>query len=82
MTIYPLTVREIADAQTMDKFLDKLTLLEKYKPQLVEDVQVLCKDGKLVIPKELIQHTVELYHHYLQHPGTACLEETLCAATY
>ncbi len=39
--IYPLTVQEIAEAQTKDKTLDKLTLLEKYKPQLVEDVQVL-----------------------------------------
>ena len=51
--IYPLTVREIAEAQTKDKMLDKLTSLEKYKPQLVEDVQVLCKDGKLVTPKQL-----------------------------
>ena len=59
MTIYPLTVREIADAQTMDKLLDKLTLLEKYKPQLVEYSQVLCKDGKLVIPKELQKRAVE-----------------------
>ena len=31
--IYPLMVREIAEAQTKDKMLDKLTLLEKYKPQ-------------------------------------------------
>ncbi len=49
--IYPLTVWEIAEAQPKDKTLDKLTSLEKSK--LVEDIQVLCKDGKLVIPKEL-----------------------------
>ena len=55
MTNYPFAVREIADAQTMDKILDKLTMLEKYKLQLVEDIQVLCKDIKLVIPKELQQ---------------------------
>ena len=62
--------------------LDKLTLLEKYKTQLVEDTQVLCKDGQLVIPKELQKHAVEWYHQYLQHPGTTRLEETLCAAMY
>ncbi len=55
--------------------LEKLTLLEKYKPQLIEDVQVLFKDGKLVIPKEQHKQAVEWYHHYLQHPGTTCLEE-------
>eukprot|EP00804_Cyclotella_cryptica_P013790 CCRYP_016895-RA/>CCRYP_016895-RA protein AED:0.74 eAED:1.00 QI:0/-1/0/1/-1/1/1/0/76 len=48
--IYPLTVREIAAAQHTDNTLDKLSLLEAYKPQLVENVQVLCKDDKLVIP--------------------------------
>eukprot|EP00804_Cyclotella_cryptica_P030329 CCRYP_011854-RA/>CCRYP_011854-RA protein AED:0.30 eAED:0.58 QI:0/-1/0/1/-1/1/1/0/319 len=53
--IYPLTVREIAAAQHTDKTLDRLSLLETYKPQLVENVQVLCKDGKLVIPQELQQ---------------------------
>ena len=36
--IYPLTVQEIAEAQTNDKMLEKLTFLKKYKPQLVEDI--------------------------------------------
>eukprot|EP00804_Cyclotella_cryptica_P018016 CCRYP_008297-RA/>CCRYP_008297-RA protein AED:0.37 eAED:0.73 QI:0/0/0/1/1/1/2/0/202 len=73
--IYPLIVREIAAAQQMDKMLDKLSLLEAYKPQLVENVQVLCKDGKLVIPQELQQRAVQWYHHYLQHLGTTRLKE-------
>ncbi len=46
-SIYPLTIREIADAQFMDKMLDKLTQLEKYKPQLIENIQVLCKMASL-----------------------------------
>jgi hypothetical protein len=80
--IYPLTVQETATAQHTDKMLDKLSLLEAYKPQLVENVQVMCKDGKLVIPQELQQQAVQWYHHYLQHLGTTRLEETLCAAMY
>ena len=75
--IYPLTVQEIAAAQQTDETLDKLNLLEAYTPQLVENVTVLCKDGKLVIPQELQQRAVQWYHHYLQHPGTTRLEETL-----
>eukprot|EP00804_Cyclotella_cryptica_P029200 CCRYP_005341-RC/>CCRYP_005341-RC protein AED:0.41 eAED:0.42 QI:0/0/0/1/0/0/3/0/475 len=80
--IYPLTVREIAAAQHTDKTLDKLSLLEAYKPQLVENVQVLCKDGKLVVPQELQQRAVRWYHHYLQHPGTTRLTEALRAVMY
>ncbi len=65
--IYPLTVRDFADAQSTYRMLEKLTGLETYKPQLVENTKVLCKDGTLVIPKELLKHAVEWYHHYLQH---------------
>ena len=82
IAIYPLTVQEIAAAQQTDETLDKLNLLEAYTPQLVENVTVLCKDGKLVIPQELQQRAVQWYHHYLQHPGTTRLEETLRGAMY
>ena len=49
---------------------------------IVEDTELLCKDGKLVIPKLLQRHAVEWYHHYLQHPGHNHLEETIKAAMY
>jgi hypothetical protein len=49
--IYPLTVKEIALAQVRDLVLKKLTKMEKYSTHLVEDTEVLCKDGKVVIPK-------------------------------
>ena len=67
--IYPLTVKEIAQEQKKDKSLLKLTKEEKYKLALVENTEVLCKNGKLVIPKSLQHRTVSWYHHYLQHPG-------------
>jgi hypothetical protein len=81
--IYPLTVNEIEQAQKDNAVLKKLSKTDKYSTQLVEDTQVLCKDGKMVIPKVLLQfRAVSWYHHYLQHPGHACLEETLHAAMY
>ena len=49
--IYPLTVKEIALVQERDLALKKLTKMEKYSTLLIEDTQVLCKDGKMVIPK-------------------------------
>ena len=80
--IYPLTVPEIADAQKGDKTLAKLNETDNYSFELVNSVKVLCKDGKLVIPKNLQNHAVAWYHHYLQLPGFTCLEETLCSALY
>jgi hypothetical protein len=80
--IYPLTVKEIAHAQEDDLVLKKLSKTDKYSTQLVEDTPVLCKDGKMVIPKVLQRRAVSWYHHYLQHPGHTRLEETLHAAMY
>ena len=80
--IYPLTVPEIADAQKGDKTLDKQKETDNYSFELVDSVKVLCKDGKLVIPKNLQNRAVAWYHHYLQHPGSTRLEETLRSALY
>ena len=80
--INPLRVKEISQAQDKDSVLKKLSTTDKYSTQLVEDTQVLCKDGKRVIPKVLQRRSVSWYHHYLQHPGHSHLEETLYAAMY
>ena len=76
-SIYPLTITEIAEAQAEDADLKKMIKAEKYEKQLVEDTEVYCKDNKLVIPKVLQRRAVEWYHHYLQHPGSNRLQETL-----
>jgi hypothetical protein len=80
--IYPLTVKEITQDQKDDAVLNKLSKTYKYSTQLVEDSQVLCKDGKMVIPKVLQIQAVSWYHYYLQHPGHTRLEKTLHAAMY
>ena len=49
---------------------------------LIANTKVLCKNGKLVIPKSLQKQIVQWYHHYLQHPGHSRLEETIKAAMY
>ncbi len=71
--IYPLTVKEIALAQEDNSVLKKLSKTDKYSTELVRDTQVLCKDGKMVIPKVLQRKAVSWYHHYLQHPVHTCL---------
>ena len=80
--VYPLTIKEIAEEQKSDKVIKALKLKEKYETCLVENIELLCKDGKPVISKSLQHRAVAWYHHYLQHPGHTRLEETLKAAMY
>eukprot|EP00804_Cyclotella_cryptica_P029391 CCRYP_013329-RA/>CCRYP_013329-RA protein AED:0.14 eAED:0.20 QI:0/0/0/1/0.5/0.33/3/0/844 len=77
-SIYPLTTREIAEAQQEDENL----LNKGYSTHIVENIKVLCKDGKMIIPKSLQHRAVAWFHHYLQYPGTKCLEETLRLSMY
>eukprot|EP00804_Cyclotella_cryptica_P002643 CCRYP_010437-RA/>CCRYP_010437-RA protein AED:0.27 eAED:0.28 QI:0/0/0/1/0/0/2/0/223 len=53
-SIYPLTTREIAEAQQEDESL----LNKGYSTHLVENIKALCKDGKMIIPKSLQHHAV------------------------
>jgi hypothetical protein len=75
--IYPLTTRDITEAQKTDIELNTMTDKHGYTTQLVQNTKVLCKNGKMVIPTSLQQRAVAWYHHYLQHPGNTRLEETL-----
>ena len=50
--VYPLTIKEIAEEQKSDKVIKALKLKEKYETCLVENIELLCKDGKPVISKK------------------------------
>ena len=80
--IYPLKVSEIAEEQTKDKSQQQLKSTSNVEETLIENTIVLCKNCKMIIPKTLQKRAVAWYHHYLQHPGHSCLEETLKAAMY
>ncbi len=64
--IFPITVKEIAEEQKNDKMLKTLAKSDKYETHLIKNIKVLCKDGKLVIPKTLQKQVVQWYHHYLR----------------
>ena len=73
--IYPLTTRETAEAQQQDNNLKTQAEKEGNSPQLVKNIEVLCKDGIMVIPKSLQHQTVAWFHHYLQHLVTKQLKK-------
>jgi hypothetical protein len=51
--IYPLTVKEIAKAQWLDRHFKMTMPKEKYEKILIKNTPVFCKNGKLVIPQSL-----------------------------
>ena len=69
--IFPLTSKEIVEAQKKEKIKAK----SKYESILIENISVLCKNGKPVIPNSLQHCTVSWYHNYLQYPGNTHLKE-------
>ncbi len=82
--IYPLTVKEIVEAQKADtklKHFFKINAVLDKGPelQLIENESCICHKGRLVTPKPLESCAVMWYHHYLQHPGHTRLEETMKA---
>jgi hypothetical protein len=84
---FPLTAQEVADAQRVDAtikhcFKSNHVFDKDFDIRLVDKTSVVCKNGRIVIPKPLQRHAVLWFHHYLQHPGHTCLEETMQAMMY
>ena len=67
---YPLTIKEIAEAQKVDATLKHAfkcnAVLDKgLEVRLIENTLCVCKEGRLVISTPLQGRTVMWYHHYL-----------------
>ncbi len=85
--IFPLTTSEIAEAQKaavkLKHCFRRNAVLDKgLEVRLVDNMYVVCKDGKMMIPKPLQRRAVLWHHQYLQHPGHTQLEETMNATMY
>ena len=48
--IFPLTVKEIAEAQRLDKLFKAAALKEKYDKTLIKNTSVFCKNGETSNP--------------------------------
>ena len=80
--LYPVRYCDIAKAQRKElKLVEKLTTHESYTEVTFRggdnDHKLICHNGKIVIPKELQERTVDWYHEMLCHPGEARTELTI-----
>ncbi len=67
--IYPLTVKEIVEAQkadtTLKYFFKRNAVLDKgLELQLVENKSCICNKGRLIITKPLQWRAMIWYHNY------------------
>ena len=81
--LFPMNTAVIAEKQEQDK--DIMTKLESeldkddshHSMDNINRIDVITKDGKIIIPKCLTSKIVNWYHHFLCHPGATCMEKTL-----
>jgi hypothetical protein len=84
---YPVSHAQLAHAQKKDKALnaafDKSDLCKKVTFNHADKTHVLiCRDGKIVVPKALQHKTVDWYHTTCQHPGETRTELTIAQHFY
>ncbi len=84
--IYPLTAQEVTDAQRVDATIKHCLksnhVFDKdFDIRLVDKTSVVCKNGRMVIPKPLQRHVVLWFHHYLQHSGWKGMRTTIRSIT-
>ena len=87
-------MEKIAHAHTEDKELlgilkrDKKLMSKygnhnsKYKQQIINDVNIFTYEDRIYIPSEFREDVLNWYHHYLQHPGTFEMQNTLKGTIY
>ena len=80
--IYPLNFKLIQKEQVCDtKLIDFTAKRPEYSLEVFhgggKSSQLLCKNGKIVIPKSLQQRVVDWYHTMLCHPGISRMENTI-----
>ena len=68
--IYPLTAQEVPGTQRVETTLKhcfkRNHVFDKdFDIRLVDEISVVCKNGRIVIPKPLQRRAVLWFHHYL-----------------
>jgi hypothetical protein len=79
---FPIRYRDIAKAQAKNRHLKrKLETIDSYSETTFRGGDkshiLICKNGKIAIPKPLQRKIVDWYHEMLCHPGETRTEQTI-----
>ena len=80
---HPLSYQHIEKAQCADKSLKKILHMDNSPYQMHSfhgggiTRELICRNGKIVIPSLLQKHVIDWYHTVLCHPGMNRTEETI-----
>ena len=79
---FPLTYAKIANGQENDDELQALyrrrDLYDKKEFKFADETyNLIVREGKICIPKNLVKRAIDWYHQTLAHPGETRMELTL-----
>ena len=82
--MYPLSFQTLSDFQVKDEKLMKKLLSDDSRYTLTafhggedQEIDLITRDEKIVIPEQLQRRVVEWYHTFLCHPGETRTEQTI-----
>ena len=84
---HPTSYKSIMKSQQLDKTLIETAKLDKkysikHFHGADKKYSLICRNNKIVIPKDLQEPMVQWYHKYLSHPGTTRTELTIAQHFY
>ena len=84
---HPTNYKSIMKSQQQDKTLIETAKLDKkysikHFHGADKKYSLICRNNKIVIPKDLQEPMVQWYHKYLSHPGTTRTELTIAQHFY
>ena len=81
---FPLDLEVVAREQKKDKVLVAKSKRDgqKIKKEVVQDVELITHEGKVYIPRRLLDDVLNWYHHYLQHLGESRMYKTISQNIY
>ncbi len=79
---FPMHPKLIAKYQQNEKALLEQKHKGAYQTAIIEDVEVIVHNGKMVVPRALQQRIIAWYHLYLRHPGETRMEATIRQSLY
>ena len=78
-----MELKTIKSYQMKDKDIqNKLKEKEYFEKEISSIVIIVNKDGKIVLPKEIVKSFCQLYHDFLLHPGITRLGNTISQVFY
>ena len=83
-TIFPVNLTEVQELQEHDRSLRKQSWNnpKDLSKQEIEQIKIITYKNRIYLPIKLCKRVLDLYHHYLCHPGKTRMHKSLASTMY